>query len=219
MARERERKGPTRGFTLIEVGISLGILVVLLIAVGRVVLAGSRAFRAGSARNAVVMKARRALDRIADELTMAGLGNMTPVPTFPNYCSGLDVSTPTGLVGGTVQFGSVTRILLRPDPADPVNGADDDGDGLVDEGFVECTKDVGLPSQRTVVLCDDVALFAEGEVGGNGLDDNGNGLADERGLSFVLTSERLTIGLTVVGLDAEQRVIRQTVGTSIKIRN
>ena len=208
-----------RGLTLIEVSISLGILVVLLIAVGQVVLAGSRAFRTGSAHDAVVMKARRAVDRIADELAMAGIDHINPVPVFPSHCSNLDVETPTGLAGGVVQFGYVTRVILRADPNDAVNGADDDGDGFVDEGLVECTKDVGQPTQRSVVLCEDVALFREGEVGGNGLDDDGNGLADERGLCFVLNAERLSIGLTVLGMDAEQRVIRQTVDTSIKIRN
>lgn len=219
-ARRRARgHDGAQGFTLVEVGISVGILVLLLIAVGKVVLAGSRAFRVGSARNAVVMKARRTIDRIADHLEMAGISQLNPVPAFPNHSSTLEVATPVGLVGGAVQFGSTTRIVLRSDPDDAVNGLDDDADGFTDEGFVECTEDVGLPTQRSVVLCHDIALFAEGEIGGNGLDDDGNGLVDERGLSFVLDTERLTVRLTVLGLDADRRVIRQTVDTSVKVRN
>src|SRR6185295_11013602 len=93
--RARPRKSRARGFTILEMSISLGLLVVLMSAVGQVILAGSRAFRTGSAEEALTMKARRALDRIADELEMAGISTLFPVPAAPFGSSSLRLRTPT----------------------------------------------------------------------------------------------------------------------------
>jgi hypothetical protein len=203
---------------MLEMSISLGLLVVLMSAVGQVILAGSRAFRTGSAEEALTMKARRTLDRIADELEMAGVSTLFPVPAAPFGSSSLRLRTPTGLVNNVVVYGNRTRIALVPDPADPLNGVDDDGDGLVDEEFVQITKDVGLPSQRTVTLAENACPYLQGEVL-DGADGNGNGLIDERGLSFVLVNKQLTVRLTLQGVDQGRRPITCTVQTTVKIRN
>ncbi len=214
----RQGRARARGFTLIEMSISLGLLVILMSAVGQVILVGSRAFRLGSAEEALTMKAKRTLDRIADELEMAGVSTLSPVPAPPFGTSWLRMRTPTALVGDVVQYGSQTRIGLVPDPADPFNGIDDDGDGLVDEEFVQITKDVGLPSQRTVTLAENACRYLQGETP-NGADDNGNALVDERGLSFVLENRQLTVRLTLQGVDQDRRPITCTVQTTVKIRN
>lgn len=214
------RKGDrTRaGFTLLEMSISMGMLAVLLYAVGMVTLAGNRAFRAGQSRDAIGLRARRCLDRIADEIGMAGLGSLTPNPVAPFGTSSLDLATPSGLVGGVVQWGSTTRIQLQYATDDPNDGVDNDGDGSIDDGRVVLVKNVGLGTQRTVVLCHGIAEYLAGEVP-NGKDDNGNTLVDERGLSFVLNGETLTIRITLEGLDPERQRMTRTVETTVKLRN
>ena len=214
----RRTRESRRGFTLLECAISLVILIVLMVVVGQVVLAGSRAFREGSTQEALAMKTRRALDRIADELEMAGLSTLTPAPVAPFGSSTLSLRQPTGLVNNVVQFGNTTRIALAADPGDAANGADDDQDGLVDESVVQLTKDVGLASQRTVVLADDACRFLEGETG-NGADDNANGLVDEGGLSFLVQGSELTVRLSLQGLDPNRQRITSTARVSIRIRN
>ncbi len=54
----------------------------------------------------------------------------------------------------------------------------------------------GEPHEEKVVWSKLVSPFLEGEVA-NGVDDNNNGLVDEKGLSFVLDGNALTIRLTL----------------------
>ena len=95
----------------------------------------------------------------------------------------------TGLasrLGPWLTQGQRFEFVYDPDEVD--DGQDNNGNGLIDEGRIVWTRNVGAPDERSVVLCHQVREYLEGEVP-NGLDDNGNGLVDEKGLSFERNGE------------------------------
>ena len=60
--------------------------------------------------------------------------------------------------------------------------------------------------------------FLEGEIP-NGMDDNGNGLIDEKGLSFTIDRNAVTIRLTLDRLTAGGGTVSSTVETTVTCRN
>ena len=62
-----------------------------------------------------------------------------------------------------------------------------------------------------------VSPYLEGEIP-NGMDDNGNGLIDEKGLSFVVDRNAVTIRLTLDQL-VDGRMVTKTVQTTVTCRN
>jgi len=207
-----------RGFTLVEVVLSAAMLGIMLLAVGLTTLSTDKAFKAGAAQDQAISKAQRVIGRIVDELSMGGSGGLTPVPLAPLGSSTLSFRTPTGWSGGSVSWNGQRRIEFQYRDDDPNDGLDNDGNGFVDDGRIVLTRNVGLADEDSVVLLNNVAEYLDGELP-NGSDDNGNGLTDERGLSFVLAGDRLTIRVTVVGRNAAGRGVVRTVTTAVMVRN
>ena len=112
------------------------------------------------------------------------------------------------------------QIFLQPDPADPDNGLDDDGDGFVDECEVVLVENRGTADETRTVLVRRVQELLQGELP-NGADDNGNGLVDERGFCIEQISDGagVTIRLTVLRRRPEGGIDTQTVGTTVWLRN
>ena len=75
-------------------------------------------------------------------------------------------------------------------------GADDDGNGLVDERKLVLTLNVGTGSQRQITLCRGIPSLYPGEMN-NGIDDNGNGVVDENGFSVQRVGDLLYVRLAV----------------------
>jgi hypothetical protein len=109
----------------------------------------------------------------------------------------MDLQAPVAVGPEGPTFGPVTRIEWRPDPNDPTDGADNDGDGLVDEGEIVISRNFGSAGQQDTVIATSVPRLLLGELP-NGADDNGNGLQDEAGLSFELLADgSVRVRLTV----------------------
>jgi len=85
-------------------------------------------------------------------------------------------------------------------------------------GQVVWTDDPDAALSRRVVWSNLVAPFLEGELP-NGIDDNGNGLIDERGLSFTVDRNAVTIRLTLEREMDDGRTITKTVQTTVTCRN
>lgn len=207
-----------RGFTLVEMAISATILFVLLGVVGLAALTGDKAFHVAAAKSEVEARARRVVDRIADQVAMCGATALTPSALAPLGSSTLDFKTPTGLAGSTITWGDTSRIQFQYTTRDPNDGKDNDGNGLVDDGQVVLVQHVGLTTQKSTVLVRGVAEFLQGETP-NAKDDNSNGLVDEKGLSFDRVGEKLTIRLTLGEKDPEGDLVVRSAQTTIKIRN
>lgn len=206
------------GFTIVELAIAMLILGILLGAIGMTVLRGGGAYKQGIAAGAVEAQARRALDRIAEQFTSAQSDNLNPNPLPPFGSNTLDFRNSTGFAGGAVTWGPTTRLQFQYDPGEIDDGVDNDGDGVADEGRVVLMENFGLANQVTQVLCVNVREFLEGETP-DGADENGNGLIDERGLSFELNDQTLTIRLSLERLDDNNNPLVRTVETGVRLRN
>jgi type II secretory pathway pseudopilin PulG len=208
-----------RGFTTVEMVISFVIMAMLLGSIGLATLSGKDTYQQGEKVATLEARARRALSRIASELTGAQRTTLNPQPNAPLGGSNVRYRTCLGYSGGAAQWGPYSRLMLRQDPRDPDNGLDDDGDGLIDEGEVVLVRDDGGPNQQTLVLVRGVSEYLEGETA-NGVDDNANGLRDERGFSLVIDGDgTLTIRLTLLALDPKNQLLTRTFETEVHMRN
>lgn len=207
------------GFTLLELVISLAILSVMVGAALMVQVTGYDAFEAANLQTEAEGKARRGLDRVAQELERAVVMNLfTNFTALAPHSESLTWLSASGLVDGALTPGSVTHVSWESDPRDPENGLDDDGDGLVDEGVVALWREVGEAGQIRVVVANDVTRYFAGEVP-NGADDNGNGSIDEAGFHFELDGDLMTLRISVAARDSEGRTVLRTAETSIRMRS
>jgi type II secretory pathway pseudopilin PulG len=206
-----------RGFSLVEVLISMTMLAGLLGTLLTVVSTGSSAARVGMARQSLEGAARRTLDRIASELFSAGAETLDPDPAAPWGSSNLSFQKIEGF-DGEIVWGTPNAFSLALEEGELDNGEDDNGNGLIDERVLVYTRDLGGANELATVWVHGVRELSEGELD-NGEDDNGNGLEDEEGLSFLLIGGRLTVRLTLEELDSEGNNLVRTVETSVRLRN
>lgn len=215
----RTAKRIKAGFTILEMVVSVSLVSIMASIAVMIQTTGNSALKASNQQIEAESKARRAVERIAQELQRAVVMNLftnfTPLaPDSPD----LTYLSAAGLIDGELVAGFVTSIAWEPDPRDPDNGIDDDGDGLVDEGVVALWKKVGEADEVRVVLCNDVTELFDGELP-NGADDNGNGIADEAGLHFVQDGNLITVRLCVSGVASDGTTVVRTAETSIRLRN
>lgn len=212
------RHARAAGHTLLEVAIALGVFTVLLLGTMTATLSAKGAMDATVRTSEVASRAQRALDRIADELSLAGIATLSPAPTAPFGASTFAFRDPSGLAGDVVEWNDATRIDLRRDPRDSDNGLDDDGDGFVDERSLVLVVHAGMGSEAETVIAGNVRELFEGE-SANGKDDNGNGLIDEAGFNAVLVAGRLVLRLTLLARSAGGGTFVESAETTVRLRN
>ena len=207
------------GFTLVEVLVATAILAILLGAVGITVLHGKENFRQGVTASVLDARGRRVLERMVTEIQGAQGAALNPNPLPPLGSSTLQFRVCNGYDGVAQIWGPLSQIQLVDDTREPVDGVDNDGDGMVDEARVVLVRDVGGAGQVQVTLAHNVARRLEGETA-NAADDNGNGLVDEAGLSFAIDGNMtLTIRLSLGARDPRGRTLVRTVQTAVHMRN
>lgn len=200
----------TSGLALIEV---LVVAVITLVVLGSMALASSanmRAFHHGSVRSDLQARSGRLMERVLRALHEADRDSLAGLPMAPVPLGAITYDEPqsVSMLDGTVAMMPV-RIQLEYEPGEADDGADNDGDGLRDEGQVVLIRDFGQPAQIQAVLCTGVAELLEGELA-NGADDNANGLIDERGLCITWDGTRVQVRLTLEKLDGQRRRIAHT---------
>lgn len=203
-----------RGFTLVEALIAATLLVVLLVAVLQTSSRASDAFEEGSAEHTLSTATHRALERMSRALELADASLFTGA-VMTNF--GADLVTfrvPADFAGAAVQWTSM-QIHAELEPGELDNGADDDGDELVDERRIVLTEAVGTPAELASVLLTGVAELAQGELA-NGADDDGDLLIDERGLSLSATGNVLTIRVTCQRRDSDGRLLVEEAETAVR---
>ena len=211
--------GPRRGVTLTELAIATLIMAILMGLLGVAVDSTTDAFETGSTRSDLQSRARRAMDRIVREVTVASSASLGATAETPFWTDTLafdaigDVDPATAAITW-----APTRIFLELDPAETDDDTDEDGDGLIDERRVVLVRDAGLATEQRVVLVQDVAELLEGEVA-DGNDDNQNGLADETGLVFARSGNRITVRLTLEAVDPHGHPAVYTIESQARVRN
>ena len=204
--------------TLVEIMIAALLLTFVL---GTAILATQRstgAYRRSMINRTVDTLATRGIGRVMRELVAAGRNTLDYSPPGEPHVPTVAFRTAQGWDGTAVVWGPEVRLSWELAPAEVDNGADDNGNGLIDEGRIVRIQNPGLPNESRLVLVNGVSELLEGETF-NGLDDNGNGLVDERGFCFELTGDTLTVRLSVERRDSNERLTVRTLENSVTMRN
>lgn len=206
------------GLSLLELVFALGIFITVAGGLSEILVTTAGTYGTGMKIATLDGDARRVVDRAAEELIGAGITTLVPAPAPPFGAGTVTFQKGKGFAGGAVVWGPVCRFDLRPSETDPDDGADNDGDGFVDEMELWLVRDVGAAAETEQLLVRGVSEWLEGE-DANGIDDNGNGLVDEPGFSVVLEGTILTVRLSLHGRDARGRKLLRTVETTVVARN
>lgn len=218
MQLQRKRGASRAGFTVIEVVIVAALLVVLTGSVATVCLRGDQACTETSLQVALDTKTRRTLDRIVAELTCAGAGTLVPNPTSQFGTDTLRFQTANDFAVGAVVWGTPSRIGFEYMSGEVNDGVDNNRNGLIDEGRVVLTLNVGAGNEQRVILCENVSEYLQGEKS-NGADDNGNGVIDEHGFSIQRVGNALNVRLSLEDTLPGQSPHIRTLETSVSLRN
>ena len=207
------------GFSLLELSISVALMALVLTTALQI----SDSVAEGSSSAVTAARAEadvgRAVERLAEHLKGSGSGwcgvwaELVPEHDVTyTRVTGYDEDTAAPAT-------EEERIFLERLPTDPDDGADNDGNGLADDGRVVWVRSPGTADELRTVLCDRVPESLAGEIDGNLVDDNDNGLVDERGLAFDFAAGRVRIRLTVVERDQNARDVVRTVERIVWFRN
>jgi type II secretory pathway pseudopilin PulG len=214
--RVAQARSARAGYTLLEALIAAALLLLLLSSAVLAARGGMGAFRTTQDASGAETRVRRALDRVVFELLSAGASELIPNPTGDFGTAELQYRKPIGLVGTAPQWGPTFSLAFEYATGEGDDDVDNDGNGLVDDGVLVMTRDVGGNEHR-VVLCHNVAELLEGEIA-NGDDDNGNDVRDEAGFNVHRIGDVLLVRLSVQE-PAETGNIVRTLETSVRLRN
>lgn len=221
--RQRFHRAPRgrRGHSIVEVAIAATVLMSVFGAVGVVTQRGARVSEEGISSTTVENAARRAVDRVASELTNCQAASLPLPPASQRGASLVEFQRAEGYSGGNVLLSNERRLLRVASAGDPDDGVDNDSDGLVDEGDLVLIPDTSDPDSPNVVIATGVAEMTAGEIAGNGIDDNGNGLVDEPGLCFAWDNDALVVRIlvTLQRVGTQGQVYTRTSETTVGIRN
>lgn len=213
------RPGHARaGFTLIEVLLGALLMSSLLLVAGFATDRCMSLFRQRRATQAVSSSASRMLQRVASELAFARRASLQPATIETQGSSSLLFQKSLGVVDGDVVWSPVFTLRWERESGELDDGADNDGDGLVDEGQLTWIENDGLPAERSVILGHGLCEFLPGETF-DGADEDDDGLVDERGLCFSIAGNLLTVRLGVQGVGPDRRPFVKVGQTSVFIRN
>ncbi len=208
-----------RGFTMAELLIAVTLTTLLATSVGVAAAEGYEAYRSARRSSGVETKVRRALDQAVRVLLSSGLDVLAPQNIDdPFGTANLVFQQATGVAGVDITWGDPMRLAFEYETGEIDNGADDNGNGLIDEGVLVFVRDDGGAGETRTVLCHDVREYLEGETDNNA-DDNGNGVVDENGFNIHRTGDVLTLRLSIEEPSDPTGFIVRTLTTSIRLRN
>ncbi len=207
-----------RGLSLLELAIAVVISATLFGAAAITVLRADAAYREAEVGAEAERLCEQTLERLAREFMNAERASLALTPAAPLPSTLISFRRAEGLAGGLVQLGDQRRVRFQRDAAELGDGADNDGDGLVDEGALVLTIDVAAGTD--VVLVNGVARMDAGEVA-NGLDDDGDGLVDEPGFfaQFDAATGTLTFNLTLERRAPRNRRAVRSGQIAVRVRN
>lgn len=212
------RRRPEQGISLIELLVAFTVFFTVAVTISDLLVSTVDAYGHGVRVAALDGDARRALDRMAEELMAARPGTFTPLPLAPYGASSITFQKAIGSGSGGAVFGPPMRFELAESPTDVWDGVDNDGDGWIDEADLIQVRNIGTSTESLEVLAHGITSLFHGEEL-NAVDDNGNGLIDEEGLSITLEGRVLTLRLSLGGRDPKGRSLVRTVETSVVLRN
>lgn len=195
------RSSPTVGFTALEMTLAIALLAIITVKAFGALQRATTATGASTSQVVVEDQARRVLQQIGYAVMGANRETLVPDAAAPLSMEDLTFQVNLGIQDGEVVWGDPEQISL-----DELGGA------------IFWSDTPGAAQQRRIVWTKLVAPFLEGELP-NGMDDNGNGLIDEKGLSFVIDRNAVTIRLTLTDAGKDGNTVTRTVQTTVTCRN
>lgn len=193
-------RGRRAGFTLLELAVAITLFLVVSVNVTVIVRMSSRSQSETMGISVLDDQAQRAMDQVAFAIMGASRDRLFPGDEMPNDTSSLRYEVNLGVEEGEIIWSDPQLIELSR------------------ETQLAWRERPGAEDERRVVWCSVVRPFLAGEIV-NGLDDNGNGLVDERGLSFVLDGDTVTIRLTLERRGDDGEPILRTLTSVVTCRN
>ncbi len=208
-----------RGFTVIELIASVVLFAIVILVALQSSLVSGRVTATLVTTSELDVQAHRVLDQLTEEFLQARAETLSPeAPGAPYGAASMSYERAEATASGDITWSTTRRVEFIQSAADALDGLDNDGNGLVDDGEIWLVTDAGLPGERRALLARHVAGFLGGEQE-NGLDDNDNGLTDERGLSFEMRDGALLIRVSLQAVDPKGGVATRTAATAIRLRN
>jgi len=207
------------GWSLLELVIAIVLATMLFGAAAVTILRADKAFEETESGAETERLCERALERIAREFMDADRSSLALTPAAPLQATSVSYRRAQGWAGGALVLGATRRIRFQLDPAETVNGIDDDGDGSIDEGVVVLDLDVA-GGGTSVSLVSGVRALNAGELA-NGADDNGDGRIDEPGFfaEYDAATATLLLRLTIERRGLEGRLVSRSAQLSVRVRN
>lgn len=197
----RRARRSRAAFTVLEMIISLSLVALVVTNIVMAMESSTKAYESGADRLEVEDQARRTLDRIALAVMGSSRDGLAPGQQFPFDTHTLTYRLNLGYQDGEVVWSDPERIRREEAQAE-----------------ITWAKNPGIAGEQRVVWTKWVADFMRGELD-NDIDDNGNGLIDEKGLSFTIEEELVTIRLTLEKENPDGQSVVVFVETQVNVRN
>jgi prepilin-type N-terminal cleavage/methylation domain-containing protein len=214
--------GNRAGYSLIELLVAVTIMALVFGLLSLTGSANSAAFKSGISEAHLESQIGSALAHVTSELRIAGKSTLEPQLAPGASTDSLQFAEALDLHNGQIVWSAPRRLAFEYAPKESNDGVDNNGNGLVDEGRLVLTLDVGTPQERRVVLTNWVPELLEGELP-NGIDDNHNGLVDERGFCIErvadASGDALLVHLSLQRRDANGRTLTKTIQVKVRVRN
>jgi len=202
IARDIRRARASRAaFTLLEMVISIGLVALVVTNIVLAMDTSTKAYEVGSSRVEIEEQARRTLDRIALAIMGSSRDGLAPGQEHPLHTSSLTYQLNLGYQDGEAVWSDPERIEREEEAA-----------------LIAWSRNPGAPEEQRVVWTKWVREYMNGEVA-NGIDDNGNGLIDEKGLSFTINGDLVTIRLTLERVGPDGTALTVPLETQVNVRN
>ena len=192
---------PRGGFTLLELMLGISLLTII----------GYKAYGALNTIHETVERedteialedqARRVLKQIAYEVMGANRETLNPDSPAPGGTERLRYQVNLGIQDGEVVWGDPEQLHLSEQ-----------------DQQVVWSENPETERERRVVWSSLVAPYLAGEIP-DGMDNNDNGLIDEKGLSFVMNNNSVTVRMTLERINPEGEAVTKTVETTVTCRN
>lgn len=194
-------RGGRSGFTLLEMVMTIALLAVFAVKITSVIDTTTKSTENDIVRTTVDAQARQVLRQIGFAVMGSHPESLDPRLPAPLTQDRLKYQVNLGISNGEVVWSDAEQIALEEDRQQIYWSDNPDAD-----------------DERRIVWTSLVAPYLEGEIP-NGIDDNGNGLIDEKGLSFSIAGQAISMKLTLEREREGQAPVVTTVETVVTCRN
>ena len=189
-------------FSMLEILLAVALLGVLVQKAVMIINGAMTVSSTDTVDTAMDDQARLVLRRMGFAIMGSQRDSLNPASEQPLDSSEIRYQVHLGLQDGEVVWSDPEKIALSE----------------LDDSQLFWTRNPDAPEERRIVWTNMVAPYLEGELP-NGMDDNGNGLIDEKGLSFVVERNAVTIRLTLERMGPDGQRFTKTVETTVTCRN